>query len=169
MGFERIAYMFMIVLLLMLSSGCLGLTDPGNSSDPLPVCEYTVISADDACKLIKATDMFVLDVRSEKEFNSTHIERACNINVNELKYRLDEIPSENHVLVYCKSGSRSKKACIILGEAQYPHILNLDGGINKWRSTGHPCVQFDDKCQDNFTLSAYRQRLAVWPSTLQSQ
>ncbi len=162
MRYERIVYIFVVVLFLMFSSGCMGPADPNNSSDTLPVCEYTLISADDACKLMKVTDLFVLDVRSEKEFNSTHIENACNINVNELKGRLDEVPPGAYVLVYCKSGSRSKKACSILSEAQYTHILNLDGGINKWKSSDHPCVPSDVEFQDDLTLFAYRQKLAVW-------
>ena len=59
---------------------------------------------------------FLLDVQTEGEYNRGHIKGAVNIPVDELRGRLNEVPQDRPVYVYCWSGLRSYLACRILSQ-----------------------------------------------------
>lgn len=101
---------------------------------------YMDVSLKEAKELIESGDVFVLDVRTVREFESEHIEGAVNINVNELTLRLDEVPRDEAILVYCRSGSRSVTASNILLGAGYIDVYNMLGGMNDWMAAGYPYV-----------------------------
>jgi len=79
----------------------------------------------------------LLDVRTPEEFASGHISGAVNISVESLASRLSEVPQDQPVVVYCRSGNRSATASQILADAGYTGIYDL-GGINAWQSAGLP-------------------------------
>jgi rhodanese-related sulfurtransferase len=79
----------------------------------------------------------LIDVRTPEEFASGHIARSINISVETLENRLSEIPHDQPVIVYCRSGNRSTQAAQILASAGYTDIRNL-GGINAWTEQGFP-------------------------------
>lgn len=79
----------------------------------------------------------LLDVRTPEEFASGHIAGAVNISVDNLASRLSEVPQNQPVVVYCRSGNRSATASQILADAGYANIYDL-GGINAWQSAGLP-------------------------------
>lgn len=79
----------------------------------------------------------LLDVRTPEEFASGHIAGAVNISVESLASRLSEVPQDQPVVVYCRSGNRSATASQILSNAGYTGIYDL-GGINAWQSAGLP-------------------------------
>ncbi len=79
----------------------------------------------------------LLDVRTPAEFTSGHIPGAINISVQSLPDRLSEIPSDQPVVVYCRSGNRSAAAARILADAGYKEIYDL-GGIIAWTAQGLP-------------------------------
>jgi phage shock protein E len=72
----------------------------------------------------------LVDVRSPGEFASGHIDGALNIPVSALRRRLDELPSDAEVVVYCASGMRSSSAAKQLRSAGFTaHDL---GAIRSW-------------------------------------
>jgi rhodanese-related sulfurtransferase len=77
----------------------------------------------------------LVDVRTAEEFATGHIPGAVNIPVQELQQRLEEIPQDTAVVLYCRSGNRSGQAASILGDAGYPEIYDL-GGIVAWAGNG---------------------------------
>lgn len=81
-------------------------------------------------------DYFLLDVRTQDEYDSVHIDGATLISVYELEARLDEIAAykETPVLVYCHSGNRSVVASQILVQNGFMNVTNLEGGISGWLS-----------------------------------
>lgn len=79
----------------------------------------------------------LLDVRTPEEFASGHIPGAVNISVETLAGRLSEVPANQTVVVYCRSGNRSATASQILADAGYSSIYDL-GGINTWAAQGLP-------------------------------
>ncbi|KAA3644611.1 MAG: rhodanese-like domain-containing protein [Chloroflexi bacterium] len=83
------------------------------------------------------TDHLLLDVRTPEEFASGHIEGAVNINVETLASRLDEVPTDVPVVIYCRSGNRSATASQILVGAGYEGVYDL-GGIQTWVAQGLP-------------------------------
>ncbi len=81
------------------------------------------------------TNMFVLDVRSPREYSSGHIPGAANINHTELSNHLEKLRGyENKdVVVYCERGVRAQKAQKILKTAGFSHVYHLKGDMAKWR------------------------------------
>ena len=79
-------------------------------------------------------DYFLLDVRTQDEYDEVHIDGATLISVYELEARLDEIAAykETPVLVYCRSGNRSVVASQILVQNGFMNVTNLEGGISGW-------------------------------------
>jgi rhodanese-related sulfurtransferase len=80
---------------------------------------------------------FLLDVRTDEEFGSGHIHGAVNIPVDALENRLSEVPKDQPIVVYCRSGNRSAQASRILEQAGYTTIYDL-GGLNDWTAQGFP-------------------------------
>jgi NADPH-dependent 2,4-dienoyl-CoA reductase/sulfur reductase-like enzyme/rhodanese-related sulfurtransferase len=72
----------------------------------------------------------VLDVRSDEEFAQGAVPDALNIPLDELRDRLDEIPTKE-LLVTCQVGQRGHVATLLLNEMGF-HAFNLDGGYETW-------------------------------------
>jgi rhodanese-related sulfurtransferase len=81
---------------------------------------------------------FILDVREPSEWNQVHIPGATLIPLGELQQRVNEVPKDQEVVVYCHSGNRSKTGADILAKAGYTNISSMNGGIQDWISAGYP-------------------------------
>ena len=95
---------------------------------------YTQISMEEAVAMMeKETDYIILDVRTAEEFAQKHIPGAINIpNETIGSEELAELPDKNQlILVYCRSGNRSKQASEKLVALGYMKIYEF-GGINDW-------------------------------------
>ena len=95
---------------------------------------YTQISMEEAVAMMeKETDYIILDVRTAEEFAQKHIPGAINIpNETIGSEELAELPDKNQlILVYCRSGNRSKQASEKLAALGYTKIYEF-GGINDW-------------------------------------
>jgi rhodanese-related sulfurtransferase len=75
----------------------------------------------------------ILDVRSEQEYFMGRIPGAINIDVEEIEDRAEaELTDKDQlILVYCRSGNRSKTASGALAEMGYTNVKEF-GGINDW-------------------------------------
>lgn len=84
----------------------------------------------------------LLDVREPDEYAAGHIAQAWLIPLGELPQRLDELRARPYrrLVVVCRGGVRSAKACLILGEAGFDNPLNLAGGVRAWTAAGLPYV-----------------------------
>lgn len=83
------------------------------------------------------TSHLLLDVRTPEEFASGHIHGAVNIPVDLLESRLSQIPTDQPIVVYCRSGNRSARASQILAQAGFAAIYDL-GGLIDWTAQGFP-------------------------------
>ena len=74
---------------------------------------------------------FLLDVRSEEEYETGHLRNAVNIPVGKLGRRTGDLPASKDVPVYsyCASGCRSRAACRYLNKLGYRDVTNLGGLI----------------------------------------
>ena len=80
-------------------------------------------------------ELTVLDVRTEAEFNSSHITGAVNYDVLDsiqFMQQIQELDKHETYLVYCKSGKRSAKAAKWLEQQGFTHIYNMKEGILGW-------------------------------------
>ena len=96
---------------------------------------YTQISQDEAMKMMQEqTDYLIVDVRRPDEFAEGHIAGAVNVPNETIE---DEAPEalpdkEQTLLVYCRSGNRSKEASQKLADMGYTNVYEF-GGINTWK------------------------------------
>ena len=81
---------------------------------------------------------FILDVRSESEYQRAHVASSdLQIDHESVLSMIDSIPKDREVLVLCRSGMRSQIAAMLLMQAGYEgsSLYNLEGGIMAWQST----------------------------------
>jgi phage shock protein E len=69
----------------------------------------------------------ILDVRSEAEFRAGSYRGAVNVPLQALSSKLDRIPKDRPVVVFCASGSRSAMAARMLRKAGYDDVSNAGG------------------------------------------
>jgi NADPH-dependent 2,4-dienoyl-CoA reductase/sulfur reductase-like enzyme/rhodanese-related sulfurtransferase len=77
-------------------------------------------------------DIMLLDVREPDEFQADHVPGAHNVPLSELRQRLDELPRDRELWLYCKSGKRSYDAARALTQRGF-RVRNISGGIESWR------------------------------------
>ena len=78
---------------------------------------------------------FILDVRSEMEYNQAHLNIVNHqVSHEEVLSAVDSIPKDQDILVHCRSGQRSQVAILFLLQAGYDgsSLYNLDEGISGW-------------------------------------
>ncbi|MBP2030009.1 rhodanese-related sulfurtransferase [Methanohalophilus levihalophilus] len=125
-----------ILLLFTLVSGC---TEPQSTiTAPATECGIYDINVHEAKALVDTGEMFIIDVRTVQEYEAGHLINSTLIPVSEISERLDEIPKDEPLLVYCRSGRRSTTAAGILEENGFCVIYDVDGGFNDWVAAGYP-------------------------------
>jgi NADPH-dependent 2,4-dienoyl-CoA reductase/sulfur reductase-like enzyme/rhodanese-related sulfurtransferase len=87
----------------------------------------------DEFEKIKPGDLLI-DVRTSEEFSNGKIENATNMPIDELRGRLNEIPKEKNIFIYCEAGLRGYLAQRILTQNGYNNVLNLSGGYKLWEN-----------------------------------
>jgi hydroxyacylglutathione hydrolase len=77
----------------------------------------------------------VLDVRGEAEFAGAHVPGALNVAHTRLAARIDEVPRDRPVTVYCRSGNRAASAASFLEREGY-EVVYVDGLLAEWPGLG---------------------------------
>lgn len=115
---------------------------PASTDIPTPVPEfatYTDISVREARGMIEADgNVLILDVRTEEEWDSGHVDGAVLVPLSELENRVGELDKSRKTIVYCMIGVRSPRASMILIDAGFQHVYNMTGGIDAWKEAGYP-------------------------------
>jgi NADPH-dependent 2,4-dienoyl-CoA reductase/sulfur reductase-like enzyme/rhodanese-related sulfurtransferase len=94
--------------------------------------EVKNILPDRVFELLDNPEYLILDVRTPEEYEFGHIKGAVNIPVDELRNRLNELPKDKKIIVYCGVGFRSYHGCLIL-KANGFDCWNMSGGWTSWR------------------------------------
>lgn len=91
------------------------------------------ISYEELKKIIKNKEIYLIDVRSGQEYEEGHLDGALNIPLYNIEKDIEKNieNKENIIILYCSSGSRSKKAKEILERLGYSEVYNLKEGIDK--------------------------------------
>ena len=124
---RKIRRLLPFVLSLMFLSSC---GTPGSSSSG-----YRQISMDEAIKMMKdEKDYIILDARRPDEYAEGHIPGAINVPNEEIgTAEIAELPDKSQlILVYCRSGRRSKEASEKLVKLGYTNIVEF-GGIQDYK------------------------------------
>ena len=95
--------------------------------------EYKKITSDEAKKMMETQKVIVVDVRTLEEYNEGHIPNAISVPLetieNEAEAKLKN--KDALILVYCRSGRRSREAALKLIEKGYTNVIDF-GGIKDW-------------------------------------
>lgn len=111
---------FAVILMLMVLSSC------GNS-------EYKKISAKEAYNMMTNSDIIILDVREQYEYDDGHIRNAVLLPLGDIESSSPDILTDKNqtILIYCRSGRRSKDAALKLISLGYKNVYDF-GGILDW-------------------------------------
>ena len=116
--------------------------DAESAENGVKVDGYWQITQEEAVRIMEEeSDYIILDVRGEDEYYEGHIPKAINIPNEFIEDKeLPELPDKDQkILVYCRSGRRSKAASKKLAAIGYTNVYEF-GGINEW--TGE-VVEYD--------------------------
>ena len=117
-----------ILLSALMLTGCAGTSNNQTNT-------YRQITMDEAvAKMAEETGYIILDVRRADEFAAGHIPGAINVaNESIGTDEIPELPDKNQlIMVYCRSGRRSKEASEKLVKLGYTNIVEF-GGILDWK------------------------------------
>lgn len=84
--------------------------------------------------------IYVLDVRTQEEWDTFHAPEATLIPLDELPNRINEVPKGQEIVVVCRSGNRSQVGRDILKDAGYSQVTSMDGGMVAWSNAGYPII-----------------------------
>jgi sulfur-carrier protein adenylyltransferase/sulfurtransferase len=85
----------------------------------------------------------VIDVRDPDEYRDGSIEGATNISRGFLEFRVGSVAADpsTPIVLYCQTGLRSMLAAKALHDLGYQHVINLQGGFQRWAQSGLPVVK----------------------------
>jgi len=90
--------------------------------------------------LDRGDDFLLIDVREPHEYKICNIPGAKLIPLGEVPQRLHELDKAADIVVHCKMGGRSARACGILKQAGFTRVRNMKGGILAWSDRVDPSV-----------------------------
>jgi rhodanese-related sulfurtransferase len=96
------------------------------------------VSPGDARAAVGGGEALLLDVREQWEWDEQRIPGAVHIPMGEVPGRLEEIPADRDVYVYCKVGGRSARVVDYLRRHGRERSANVAGGIDAWAEAGLP-------------------------------
>jgi hydroxyacylglutathione hydrolase len=109
----------------------------GQPIETLP--QWSVFDLKD--RLQAERDLLVLDVRQPGEWDHGRVPGALHISGGELPQRIDEVPPDRPVAVYCGSGYRSSVATSLLKRTGHQTVFNVLGGFSAWKNAGFPIAE----------------------------
>jgi adenylyltransferase/sulfurtransferase len=91
-------------------------------------------------KIDRGDNFVLIDVREPHEYKIASIPGSKLVPLGEVPKRLDEFDKNADIVIHCKSGMRSAKACGILKQNGFQHVRNVVGGILAWSDKIDPAV-----------------------------
>jgi rhodanese-related sulfurtransferase len=118
-------------LFLILWSGCADMSTIPRDIDPAKASEMYKLNRTNP-------DFVVIDVRTDHEYEISHIPGASNIDIAQPNFRheIDRLDRNKTYLLYCRSGNRSSQALDIMTEMGFKSIAHIAGGITAWEKSG---------------------------------
>ncbi|MCB9326406.1 MAG: DUF1573 domain-containing protein [Lewinellaceae bacterium] len=111
------------------------------------VADFEIYPGDVVKKIQNNEDVILLDVRTLEEYQETHLENSLLLPVQELsqqalnKIGLGEDMKDKEIIIYCRSGNRSKTAYDIMDSLGYTNIKSVSGGMVHWEEDNYPFTE----------------------------
>lgn len=132
---KGIIYILLLVTGAIILMGCSKKQGASEEETDMEQQTYTEITQTEAKDLMDSEEeLVILDVRTEEEYMEGHIEEAVLLPLDEISDRAEEVlqDKDKMILVYCRSGRRSKPASEELVELGYTNVYEF-GGIIDWK------------------------------------
>jgi rhodanese-related sulfurtransferase len=140
--------LYCILLYFFIHATCLAQTGPKLTADAFE-------------KAIAKHEIQLLDVRTQREYFSGHIENALLADWNdraEFERRIASLDKSRPLYVYCLSGGRSAAAAAKMREMGFENVYELQGGTNAWRAAQKPLEA--ESVEEQMTLTAFDATVA---------
>jgi adenylyltransferase/sulfurtransferase len=105
-----------------------------------PVNELEISVSQLADRLARGEPILLLDVREPQEYNAGHLDGSKHIPMQHVPGRMDELPRDGEIIVYCRSGVRSARVQQFLMSNGFARVKNLAGGMMAWKREVDPAV-----------------------------
>ncbi len=112
-----------------------------------PVSVYEIYPGDVADKITAGEDIILLDVRTPEEYEEVHLENSLLLPVDEISQKtltnigLGEEAKDKEIILYCRSGNRSKRAYDMMTALGYTNITSVSGGMVHWQEDNYPFTE----------------------------
>lgn len=120
-----------------------------SAKDPIAIAGYTASNIISGAMpiftwrqvpTVKNENVFLLDVRTEKEHSHGAIANSVNIPIDDLRSRINEIPKEKEIYIYCAVGLRGYLSLKILTAHGFQNVKNLSGGYKTYSTATAPIM-----------------------------
>lgn len=110
-------------------------------------------------KIHSESNPLILDVRTPGEFSGGFIPGAINIdyNSNEFSQKVNKLDKSETVFVYCLSGGRSASAADEMRKSGFKNVVELKGGILKWKAAGLEITPGTGKAKPSMSVEEFKQ------------
>ena len=139
---KKFTLLFISLLLLAVLAGCASQSATAQTVEGLSAEQVAAlpvhISVDQAYAAMQSGETLFIDVREQTEYDAGHLPGITLIPMMQVPDRLDEIPTDQQVIVTCHSGNRSGQVADFLINMGYSNVHTMDGGIAEWEASGYP-------------------------------
>ena len=131
-----------IILMLVMSSCTPNNKENIDNIENIPAVENIFeekevkVTIDEAKDIItEDSELFILDTRTQEEYDAGHIENAILIPYDQLEMNLEQLKGfeDKPILVYCRTGNRSSQAVKTLIDNGFNKIYHMNQGYSKWK------------------------------------
>lgn len=134
--------------LLILSAGILAFSSceskksNSEASSSSEVITVAVVNLNPSEFQEKSADGIIIDVRTPEEIAEGKIAGALEMDyfLSSFQSKVDELPKDKEIFIYCAVGSRSREAAEMLSQQGFSKVYHLSGGIQAWTQAGMPIV-----------------------------
>jgi len=88
-------------------------------------------------RIAEGGDFVLLDIRSDGELVQGVLPDSEHLPMHLIPLRMNELPKDKDIILYCHSGARSYHACAYLAQQGFSNAINLRGGILGWARSGY--------------------------------
>lgn len=97
--------------------------------------EAHLISVEELARHVEdSSELLLLDVRTKEEYEEGHLPGARNMDFlsEDFLLQVEQLPKDQAIYIYCRSGNRSAKAADLMRKAGFRQLYDLEGGYLKW-------------------------------------
>jgi hydroxyacylglutathione hydrolase len=98
----------------------------------------------EAAQRVEAGEAVILDVRARSEWDEGHIPGAVHVPLSTIQQHIADVPEGMPIILHCGGGGRSAVAASVLRSHGIHEVMNLTGGIDRWKKEGLPTEKNGD-------------------------